>query len=56
MDANNTYIITSDFIINCDKVIPNNVTLVFQGGKIITNSSNPVSLVGNHTKIVAPIA
>ena len=51
--SNSTYNITTDITLESDTVIPDNVTLIFQGGKILSNT--PLTLTGQRTRIVAPI-
>lgn len=58
--ANGTYVLTSDLSISENAEIAENVTLIFQGGKIVreqngVNSSETLTITGKHTKIIAPI-
>jgi len=52
LSANTTYSISREHSIGTTITIPENVTLIFQGGKL-TGSGK---LIGNNTKIVAPIS
>lgn len=59
-DQGGTYFITDTLSLNGVVEFPDNVTLIFQGGKIaIGQNSNgttdTLTIIGNHTKIVAPI-
>ena len=48
-----TYVISSNINLSASELIGKDVTLIFQGGMITSNTK--VTLTGDHTKIVAPI-
>ena len=53
-EAGKTYIIDETFTLTETLKLPENVTLIFQGGKFI--SDNEIEIIGNHTALIAPIA
>ena len=53
-EAGKTYIIDETFTLTENLELPENVTLIFQGGKFV--SDNEVEIIGNHTALIAPIA
>ena len=50
--SNNVFFITEDITLSENEILSENVILVFQGGKITGTGKK---IIGNHTKIIAPI-
>ncbi len=52
-EANNTYILTNTIVLTTDLALPENITLIFKGGKF--TSETEIKIKGNNTALVAPI-
>ena len=53
-ESGKTYIIDNDIILTEDLLLPENITLIFQGGMF--KSESEVKVIGNNTALIAPIA
>lgn len=54
LEPGKTYIIDNDIILTEDLLLPENITLIFQGGMF--KSESEVKVIGNNTTLIAPIA